>query len=92
MASVFDLRDVFELVIDAFQAGPFAQEGTCPAPPAAGSSYWSAAWSPLAGHSLRSIAIVLCSSIQCTCLLDFPPLNRGKFTWKLTASYKAVPL
>jgi len=25
------------------------------------------------------MVIVLCSSIQCTCLLAFPPLNRGKF-------------
>ncbi|QYU67898.1 AAA family ATPase [Leptolyngbya sp. 15MV] len=29
-------------------------------------------------YFFRSTAIGLCSSIQCTCLLGFPPLNRGK--------------
>ena len=30
MATVFDLRDVFELVIDGFDDGPFARASTCP--------------------------------------------------------------
>ena len=30
---------------------------------------------------MRSVAIVFHSSIQCTCLFAFPPLNRGKFNY-----------